>query len=95
MNARRLAAGDSHLYPGVRLAGTPANGFAHWQAGDPVLIEFADLSIGEGRIEAAAANGWLLQIFARSTAKGAAIPAQTWWLEPQPHEPGLLCVRRT
>lgn len=95
MTLRRLAAGDSHLYPGVRLASTPADALAHWQGGDPVLIEFADLTIGEGRIEAAGRHGWLLQLFARSTAKGAAIPAQAWWLEPRSHAPGLLRVRRT
>lgn len=93
MTLRRLVAGDSHLYPGVRLASTLADAPAHWQAGDPVLVEFADLTIGEGRIGVAGAQGWLLQLFARNTAKGSAIPAQTWWLEPQ--RTGLLRVRRT
>ncbi|MDZ7863263.1 hypothetical protein [Acidovorax sp.] len=96
MTARHLQAGDSHLYPGARLGGRSVPDWAHWQAGDAVVVEFADLTVGEGRLAVGPPGGWLLHLAARSTAKGAAIAAQTWWLDPHPHPlgPGLLRVRR-
>ena len=91
---RVLQAGASHLYPGVRLGGPAVHDWPLWQAGDAVLIEFADLTTGQGAVEAAAPGGWQVRVAARTTAKGAATAAKTWWLDPHPAQPGLLRVRR-
>jgi len=91
---RVLHAGASHLYPGVRLAGPAVEDWPLWQTGDAVLIEFADLTTGQGTVEATAPGGWQVRVAARTTAKGTATATKTWWLAPHPSQPGQLRVRR-
>lgn len=85
---RQLTAGASHLYPGVRLAGPAAADFAHWQAGDAVLVEFADLTLGSGQLAAGPPGHWRLDLGPRSTAKGTPIAAQAWWISATPGPAG-------
>ena len=85
MNTWRLAASNTHLYPGARLRSMDASARKHLQAGDAIVIEFADQGLAKGEVVEASAQTWALRLDAHTTARGAAIEAKRWllqWLPP-------------
>ena len=72
-----LRATNTHLYPGARLLGP-----AVLRAGQRLTIEFSDLGSAAARVEAAAGREATLAVGAHATARGTAIAAKRWLIEP-------------
>lgn len=89
----RLRCAHTHLYPGALLRHGAQELPQNWHAGDDLLIEFADLTIGCGTLRPLA-TAWQLALDARRTARGRAIAAQTWRLQPLAGARGTLRVAR-
>jgi hypothetical protein len=93
----QLHASHSHLYPGARLRvqerpAAPVR--PHWQAGDRVLVEFADQAVSAGAVRAVQDDAVELSLRAYRTAKGTAIADKAWRLQWVPGEPGLRVTAR-
>ncbi|MCE3271243.1 MAG: hypothetical protein K0Q43_4859 [Ramlibacter sp.] len=78
----RLAAADTHLYPGARLRCLEAAGEGSIAAGDPAHVEFSDGVVVAGRFDSAAAAEAVLWVDAYATLRGAKIPAKRWRVVP-------------
>src|SRR5436190_13619338 len=74
----RLAASNTHLYPGARLA--PIDDAMRIRKGTQLSIEFADGAHASGAVTAAAKDCFVAAIAAHVTARGTSIPAKTWQL---------------
>lgn len=92
----QLHASHSHLYPGARLRmrGRTAAALERpdWQAGDSVLVEFADQSVSAGALRALQGDSVELAVGAYRTAKGTAITDKAWRLQWVPGEPALRVI---
>lgn len=78
----QLHASHSHLYPGARLrpGDAPESLRTTWQAGDQVLVAFADQSVSAAQLRAVQGDGAELAVDAYRTAKGTGIAAKVWRL---------------
>ena len=74
----RIAASNSHLYPGARLRCLDAQGEARFAAGDRVVLEFSDGNIALGEIAQATPQAVRMSVQAHSTGRGAPIAAKAW-----------------
>lgn len=90
MTLGRLAATDTHLYPGARLRWLHARAVP--RAGAQVLLEFSDGRSSAATIEAAGADGLVLSVQPYATARGAAIAAKRWRVAAE-NADGVLKVR--
>jgi hypothetical protein len=88
----RLAAADTHLYPGARLRCLDQPGPSRFGAGDAVLVEFSDGNVVNGRIEEARPVEAVLSVEPHRTARCAVITGKRWRLAPGP-EIGHLRVK--
>lgn len=76
--AWRLAATNTHLYPGARLL--PRDGLDAPRRGDAVSIEFADQAVAAGKVLAAAATTAVIEVAPYRTMRGTAITRKVWTL---------------
>lgn len=78
----RFRAANTHLYPGARLR-LVEGGAAAAEVADAVQIEFSDLGCVSGRIAAGSAAQRLeIALTAHRTARGTAVSAKSWFIEP-------------
>ena len=78
--AALLRATNTHFYKGARaVAGAPLP--RRREGRIACVVEFSDGAMGGGEIEKTHAGRWRLELGARRTAKGTAIPARAWLLE--------------
>lgn len=84
MNTWRLAASNTHLYPGARLRPLHAPDLRQrLRAGDAIAIEFADQCVAQGEAAQVLPQGWQLKVQAHTTARGTTVAARSWqvvWL---------------
>lgn len=84
MRTWRLAATNTHLYPGARLRPLDAPALRDaLRAGDAITIEFADQGIAQGEAVQVLPHGWQLKMQAHTTARGTTVSARSWqvlWL---------------
>ncbi|MCY1237567.1 hypothetical protein CY658_23140 [Variovorax sp. RO1] len=81
MHAWRIAARNTHLYPGARLQGLdPALRHA-MRAGDTVTVEFSDQGVMQGEVLACSDQGWHLRAGPHATMAGTSIAAKRWTIE--------------
>ena len=76
--AWRLAATNTHLYPGARMAAR--DGLDSPRRGDAVVIEFADQSVATGAVVASEPNRVAIEVGPYRTARGTAIAQKVWTL---------------
>ncbi|MDP9920912.1 hypothetical protein J2W24_006594 [Variovorax boronicumulans] len=81
MHAWRIAARNTHLYPGARMQGLDPALRRALRAGDTVTIEFSDQGIVQGEVLACSDRGWHLQAGPHATMAGTAIAAKRWLIE--------------
>lgn len=74
----RLAATNTHLYPGARLL--PRDGLDPPRRGDAVWIEFADQAVAVGKVLAAATTTSVIEVAPYRTTRGTAIARKVWTL---------------
>ena len=93
MNNWRLAATNTHLYPGARLRALNAPQLREQlRAGDAIAIEFADQGMAQGEAVQALPQGWQLKVQAHTTARGTTVAARSWqvlWLPRAQGEGGM------
>lgn len=79
MTSAVLRAAHTHLYPGARLQ-------AHGPltAGAGLVVVFADLGSAGARVEGVEAGRVTLAVGGHRTARGTAVAARRWLLEPVP-----------
>jgi hypothetical protein len=82
----RLAASNSHLYPGARLTEREA-GAATPARGDALVVEFADQRAATGKVAAVTQDRVAIDVAACVTARGTAIPRKAWTLARVPGSP--------
>ncbi|BEP68452.1 hypothetical protein GmRootV35_29660 [Variovorax sp. V35] len=81
MHAWRIAARNTHLYPGARMQGLdPALRHA-LHAGDTVTIEFSDQGVAQGEVLACSDQGWHLGARPHTTMAGTTVAAKHWLIE--------------
>ena len=91
MSNWRLAATNTHLYPGARLRARDASGLRErLRPGDAVAVEFADQGIAQGEAMQVLPQGWQLKMQAHTTARGTTVAARSWqvdWLPRAQQQP--------
>jgi len=84
MSTWRLAATNTHLYPGARLRALDAPELRErLRAGDTIAIEFADQGMAQGEAVQVLPQGWQLKVQAHTTHRGTTVGARSWqvlWL---------------
>lgn len=84
MSTWRLAASNTHLYPGAKLRPLEAPRLREQlRVGDAIAIEFADQGMAHGEAVQVLPQGWQLKVQAHTTARGTAVAARSWqvlWL---------------
>jgi len=84
MNTWRLAASNTHLYPGAKLRALDAPALREkLRAGDAIAIEFSDQGMAQGEAVRVLPQGWQLKVQAHTTARGTTVAARSWqvlWL---------------
>ncbi|MBI2772494.1 MAG: hypothetical protein HYX47_22935 [Burkholderiales bacterium] len=90
----RLAANNTHLYPGARLQCLDTPGSERLAAGDAVLLEFADRNAVPARVLQAGPTQMTIEVPTHRTGQGAAIEARRWIVSAAwPAQAGALTVR--
>lgn len=79
----RLAASNTHLYPGARLVEREEGG-ATPESGDALVVEFADQRAATGEVRSVAQGRVAVEVAPYVTAHGTAIPRKAWTLAPDP-----------
>ncbi|MGC4008403.1 MAG: hypothetical protein QM805_05065 [Pseudomonas sp.] len=93
MTLWRMAANNTHLYPGALLRCQDAPGGARLARGDEAAVELADGSLALGTFSAVDGASAALALPAFRTRRGALVAARTWRLVPG-GEAGLLRVKQ-
>jgi len=97
VNTWRLAATNTHLYPGARLRPLDAPDLrAQLRTGDPIAIEFADQGMAQGEAVQVLPQGWQLKVQAHTTARGTTVAARSWqvlWLPRDQGEEGGMKIK--
>jgi hypothetical protein len=92
MTPWRLAAGNTHLYPGARLRCLDEPGAARMRKGDAVLVEFSGGNVVAAEVARAHPAVIVLAVPSHRTGRGAPIAARRWRLVPGAR-PGELSVQ--
>jgi hypothetical protein len=93
MTAWRLAASDTHLYPGARLRCLDDDKSRVLHDGDAALVEFSDGVAATAALLEVRETHAVMAVDAHHTARGTAIAARRWRLAPT-GIPGELRVLR-
>jgi hypothetical protein len=88
----RLAASDTHLYPGARLECLEPEAAGRFAAGDLLVVEFTDGVVAGGTIKAASSRDAIVHVDAYRTRHGAPIRSRQWRLVPG-GQPGAIRVQ--
>jgi hypothetical protein len=78
----RLAASDTHLYPGARLECLDQQAARRFGAGDRFVVEFSDGTAAAGVILGASPYEARVEVDAYRTARGAAVRSRQWRIVP-------------
>ncbi len=77
---------NSHLYAGAHLRSAAPVAQLPLRVGDPVVITFADQTVGTGEVsQVQTPQDWTLHLHSRTTAKGTPIASQTWRVKVDLH----------
>ncbi|MET0203185.1 MAG: hypothetical protein ABW276_02640 [Casimicrobiaceae bacterium] len=90
----RLAAANTHLYPGARLTEREV-GAAMPERGDALVVEFADQRAATGEVKSVSQGRVAILVDAYVTAHGTAIARKAWTLARDPAAPDAWKVVRT
>jgi hypothetical protein len=88
----RIAANNTHLYPGARLRCLDALAEQAFRDGDCVVVEFSDGMAVSGEVVAIGSRSMTLSMQQHSTAHGARIPAKRWLVSTEA-APGTLRIK--
>ena len=89
MTVWRLAASNTHLYPGARLHALEAGSFRQQlRAGDAIPIEFTDQGTAQAEAADVLPQGWQLRVQAHTTARGTTVSARRWQVQWLPRTEG-------
>lgn len=95
MNHWRLAASNTHLYPGARLRAQDDDLRTQLRAGDRIAIEFSDQGVAQGEAAEVLPQGWQLRVAAHTTARGTLVTARRWQVQwmPRTEPAGSMKIR--
>jgi hypothetical protein len=89
MSTWRLAATNTHLYPGARLRALDAPKLRDLlRSGDAIAIEFADQGMAHGEAVQVLPQGWQLKVQAHTTHRGTTVSARSWQVQWLPRVEG-------